>query len=132
LFTSKLRALTAFVFTGREHGIAIAAYSPLAPITQFKGVSSDFDQALEEVTQAVSERAGETVTSSQVLLRLASQRQALVVTTSRNKKRTADALKAGGLPELTEEEQKKLLKAAEDAGSHRAFQEHMGELDVEY
>ncbi|GAA5947299.1 hypothetical protein JCM3765_001614 [Sporobolomyces pararoseus] len=113
----------------KEHNIALAAYSPLAPITRFSGGS--FDGALEEVTLAVSERFGQKVTSSQVLLKLASQRGFLVVTTSNKDSRMKEALAGGALPDLTKEEQEKLVKAAKPS-PQRAFPEHMGQLDKEY
>lgn len=42
-----------------------------------------------------------------------------------------EQLEAGGLPELTEEEIESLVGAAKPS-PQRAFEEHMGELNVEY
>ncbi|GAA5900272.1 aldo/keto reductase [Sporobolomyces salmoneus] len=113
----------------RKHKIALAAYSPLAPITRISGGS--FDQALEEVAQSVSKRFGEKVSGSSVLLKLASQRGFVVVTTSNKEWRMKEQIGAGALPELTEGEQEKLVQAAKPA-PQRAFPEHMAQPDVEY
>lgn len=120
---------TDFVFVqGRKYEIAIAAYSPLAPITRFSG--SDFDRELEDVAAAISDRFGKEVNGSQVLLKLARQRGCVVVTTSNKEWRSKEMLAAGALPDLTAEEQEKLVRAA--TPTRRAFEEHMGQLDLEY
>ncbi|GAA5834831.1 hypothetical protein JCM3766R1_003257 [Sporobolomyces carnicolor] len=112
----------------RKYEIAIAAYSPLAPITRFSG--SDFDRELEDVAAAISDRFGKEVNGSQVLLKLARQRGCVVVTTSNKEWRSKEMLAAGALPDLTAEEQEKLVRAA--TPTRRAFEEHMGQLDLEY
>ncbi|GAA6006433.1 hypothetical protein JCM11491_004956 [Sporobolomyces phaffii] len=112
-----------------EHNIALAAYSPLAPLARFGGGA--LNQALEEVAAAVSERYGGKLEPSQVLLKFAAQRGFVVVTTSNKEWRMKEQLAAGGIPELTSEEVEKLVRAAKPS-PRRAFEEHMGELDVEY
>lgn len=60
--------------------IALAAYGPTSPVTKFSGTS--YDDKLNKVTAAVSERAGKKVEASQVLLHLAATLGAIVITTS--------------------------------------------------
>ena len=55
----------------------------------------------------------------------------MVVTTSNKEFRMKEQLAAGSLRDLTEEEIDRLVAAAEPS-PQRAFEEHMGELDVEY
>lgn len=115
--------------TGKKHDIRIAAYGPTCPITKFSG--GPFDKTLEEVTAAVSERHGSKVEASQILLKLASQRGALVVTTSGKEWRMKQQLEAGSLPELSQEEIDKLVAAAKPA-PQRGFMKHMDDKDTEY
>lgn len=66
---------------GKKHDIVLEAYGPTSPVLRFSG--GEFDGVLDKVTKAVAERAGkDKVEPSQVLLRLAAQRGAIVVTTS--------------------------------------------------
>lgn len=68
---------------GKKHDIAIEAYGPTSPAFRFDGNRGNFDAVLEEVSKAVAQRAGkDKVEPSQVLLRLAAQRGAIVITTS--------------------------------------------------
>lgn len=124
-----MRILLPQSWKGAEHDIKIEAYSPTAPITRFSG--GPFDSALEKVSAALSERHGKKVEPSQVLLKLASQRDTIVVTTSTKEWRMKQQLEAGALPALTTEEIQFLTESATPA-PQRAFEEHMGEPDVEY
>jgi len=117
--------------TGAEHDIKLAAYSATAPITRFSGVSTKFNEELENITKSVSERSGQEAQAHQVLLKVASQRGFMVVTTSSKEFRMKEQLAAGGLGDLTQDEIDRLVRAAEPS-PQRAFEEHMGELDVEY
>jgi len=117
---------------GAKKDIKLAAYSATAPITRFSGVSTKFNEELENVAKALAERSGQEVQTHQVLLRLASQRGFMVVTTSSKEFRMKEQLAAGGLGDLTKEEVDRLVVAAEAHSPQRAFEEHMGELDVEY
>ncbi|GAA5835143.1 hypothetical protein JCM3766R1_006882 [Sporobolomyces carnicolor] len=110
-----------------KHGIRLAAYGPTCPITKFSG--GPFDAVLEQVTEAISARHGDQVTTSQVLLKLASQR-ALVVTTSGKDWRMKEQLAAGALPDLTEQEVKRLTDAAKPHS--RGFMKHMDDKETEY
>ncbi|GAA5900273.1 uncharacterized protein JCM6883_002794 [Sporobolomyces salmoneus] len=111
-----------------KHDIRIAAYGPTCPITKFSG--GPFDKALSDVTDAVSSRQGSKVEPSQVLLKLASQRGALVVTTSGKDWRMREQLASGGIPSLTAEEIETLTKAATPTRRH--FMKHMSDKDTEY
>ena len=84
---------------------------------------------LEQVTEAISARHGDQVTTSQVLLKLASQR-ALVVTTSGKDWRMKEQLAAAALPDLTEQEVKRLTDAAKPHS--RGFMKHMDDKETEY
>ncbi|GAA6016526.1 hypothetical protein JCM10207_002827 [Rhodosporidiobolus poonsookiae] len=106
----------------KKHDIALEAYGPTSPITKFSG--GEFDGALDKVVKAVSERAGQDVEGGQVLLKLASQRGAIVVTTSSKEWRLKQQLAAGGLPDLTQDEIDSLVSAAKPA-PQRAFMKHM-------
>ncbi|GAA6006431.1 hypothetical protein JCM11491_004955 [Sporobolomyces phaffii] len=112
-----------------KYDIRIAAYGPTCPITKFSG--GPFDKELERVTAAVSSRHGSKVESSQVLLKLASQRGALVVTTSGKDWRMKEQLAAGKLPELEQEEIDSLVRSAQPA-PQRGFMKHMDDKDTEY
>lgn len=115
---------------GKHHNIRLAAYGPTCPITKFSG--GPFDKVLEQVTADVSSRhGGDKVEPSQVLLKLASQRGALVVTTSGKDWRMKQQLAAGSLPDLTEQEIESLVKAAQPA-PQRGFMKHMDDKDTEY
>ncbi|GAA5875460.1 hypothetical protein JCM16303_000637 [Sporobolomyces ruberrimus] len=114
----------------KHHNIRLAAYGPTCPITKFSG--GPFDKVLEQVTADVSSRhGGDKVEPSQVLLKLASQRGALVVTTSGKDWRMKQQLAAGSLPDLTEQEIESLVKAAQPA-PQRGFMKHMDDKDTEY
>ncbi|KAK4058923.1 hypothetical protein OIO90_000369 [Microbotryomycetes sp. JL221] len=104
-----------------RHGIIIEAYGPTVPLA--KGWGGPFEQELNKVTQDVSSRAGATVEPSQVLLKLAQQRRAVVVTTSGKDWRMKQQLLAGGIPELTDEEIQRLQQAV--PGHRRQFMLHM-------
>ncbi|GAA5978442.1 hypothetical protein JCM5350_001169 [Sporobolomyces pararoseus] len=112
----------------KEHNIRIAAYGPTCPITKFSG--GPFDKVLEQVTEAVSSRHGSKIEASQVLLKLASQRGALVVTTSSKDWRMKEQLVAGSLPDLTQDEIDSLTKAA--TPRQRGFMKHMDDKETDY
>jgi len=116
----------------KKHDIAIEAYGPTSPAFRFDGNRGNFDAVLEEVSKAVAQRAGkDKVEPSQVLLRLAAQRGAIVITTSGKDWRMKEQLAAGALPELTQDEIDELVKAAKPA-PQRAFMKHMDDKDTEY
>ncbi|GAA5947297.1 hypothetical protein JCM3765_001613 [Sporobolomyces pararoseus] len=112
----------------KKHDIRIAAYGPTCPITKFSG--GPFDKVLEQVTEAVSSRHGSKVEASQVLLKLASQRGALVVTTSSKDWRMKEQLAAGSLASLTQDEIDSLTKAAKP--HQRGFMKHMDDKETDY
>ncbi|BGP37951.1 hypothetical protein JCM10450v2_001888 [Rhodotorula kratochvilovae] len=117
-------------YTGKKHDIVIEAYGPTSPVLRFSG--GEFDGVLDKVTKAVAQRAGkDKVEPSQVLLRLAAQRGAIVVTTSGKDWRMKEQLAAGDLPELTQDEIDELTKAAKPA-PQRAFMKHMDDTTTEY
>jgi len=116
---------------GAKHDIRLAVYGPTTPITKFSGVSQKFNEELERITNAVSERSGQTAQSSQVLLKLASQQGCLVVTTSGKDWRMKEQLAAGSLGDLTKEEIENLVKSAKPA-PQRAFMKHMDDKETDY
>lgn len=106
-----------------KEGIRVEAYGPSQPVTKFIG--GPIDPVLEKVSKAVSSRAGgNAVSTSQVLLLLASQLGFVVVTTSGKEWRMKEQLSAGGLPNLTDEEIKELLDVSSNYHK-RAFMPHM-------
>ncbi|GAA5888124.1 hypothetical protein JCM6882_000289 [Rhodosporidiobolus microsporus] len=115
----------------KKHSIVLEAYGPTGPITKFSNPT--FDAALDKVVKAVQERAGSgtEVEKGQVLLRLAAQRDAVVVTTSSKEWRIKQQLAAGALPALTQDEIDSLVKAAVPA-PQRAFMKHMDDTKTEY
>ncbi|GAA5833178.1 hypothetical protein JCM11251_005168 [Rhodosporidiobolus azoricus] len=115
----------------KKHGITLEAYGPTGPITKFS--KPTFDAALDKVVKAVQSRAGSDaeVEAGQVLLKLAAQREAVVITTSSKEWRIKQQLAAGALPDLTQEEIDSLTKAAKPA-PQRAFMKHMDDLETEY
>ncbi|GAA5901587.1 hypothetical protein JCM5296_003326 [Sporobolomyces johnsonii] len=113
----------------KKHDIALEAYGPTSPVTKFSG--GEFDKVLEKVTEAVSSRAGTKAEPSQVLLKLAAQRGAVVITTSGKAWRMKEQLAAGQLPDLSQEEIDSLTKSAKPA-PQRAFMKHMDDKDTEY
>ncbi|GAA6052784.1 hypothetical protein JCM3770_003547 [Rhodotorula araucariae] len=114
----------------KKHDIVLEAYGPTSPVLRFSG--GEFDQVLDKVTKAVAQRAGkDKVEPSQVLLRLAAQRGAIVITTSGKDWRMKEQLAAGALPELTQDEIDELVKAAKPA-PQRAFMKHMDDATTEY
>lgn len=105
-----------------SNNIRIEAYGPTSPLTKLAG--GPLDAVLERVTKAVSSRAGKDVSGTQVLLKLAQQLGAIVITTSGKEWRMKEQLAAGALPELTEEEVGELKRAG--AGKPgRVFMKHM-------
>ncbi|BGP30109.1 hypothetical protein JCM10296v2_001861 [Rhodotorula toruloides] len=113
----------------KKKQIALEAYGPTSPLTKLS--NPGFEEALNKVTKAISERAGkDKVEPSQVLLRLAAQRGAIVITTSGKDWRMKEQLAAGALPELTQDEVDLLVKAAKPA-PQRVFMKHM-DGDDEY
>ncbi|KAM0792246.1 hypothetical protein ACM66B_004940 [Microbotryomycetes sp. NB124-2] len=104
-----------------QHGIVLEAYGPTVPVAKSWG--GPFEEELEKVTKAVGERAGSSVEASQVMLKLAQQRGAVIVTTSGKDWRMKQQLQAGGIPDLTEEEIERLQKAV--PGHRRQFMPHM-------
>jgi len=114
-----------------KHDIRLAAYGPTTPITKFSGVSQKFNEELEKITKAVSERSGQQAQSSQVLLKLASQQGCLVVTTSGKDWRMKEQLAAGGFCNLKTDEIDSLVNAAKPE-PQRAFMKHMDDKDTEY
>lgn len=99
---SRVRLLTRFCITVKEENIALQAYGPTSEITKFTG--GPIDPVLAAVTSAVSERAGAKVEASQVLLKLASQLGAIVITTSSKEFRMKEQLAAGAIPALSAQE----------------------------
>jgi len=117
---------------GKQHDIVIEAYGPTSPAFRFDGNRGDFDGVLDKVTKAVAARAGEgKVEPSQVLLRLAAQRGAVVITTSGKDWRMKEQLAAGALPELTQDEIDELVAAAKPT-PQRAFMKHMDDTETEF
>ncbi|KAK4053754.1 hypothetical protein OIV83_001410 [Microbotryomycetes sp. JL201] len=108
-----------------EHGIVLQAYGPTVPVA--KNYGGPFEQELKRLTKAVSERAGSTIESSQVMLKLAQQRGAVLVTTSGKDWRMKQQLLAGGIPDLTSEEMAQLQRAV--PGHRRQFMPHMDKED---
>ncbi|BGP22846.1 indole-3-acetaldehyde reductase [Rhodotorula toruloides] len=109
--------------------IALEAYGPTSPLTKL--LNPGFEEALNNVTKSVASRARkDKVEPGQVLLRLAAQRGAIVVTTSGKDWRMREQLAAGALPELTQDEVDSLVKAAKPA-PQRVFMKHM-DGDDEY
>ncbi|GAA5996268.1 aldo/keto reductase [Rhodotorula paludigena] len=114
----------------KKHDIVLEAYGPTSPVLRFSG--GEFDGVLDKVTKAVAQRADkDKVEPSQVLLRLAAQRGAIVVTTSSKDWRMKEQLAAGALPELTQQEIDELVAAAKPA-PQRAFMKHMDDTNTEY
>lgn len=64
----------------KAENITLEAYGPSGPITKFTG--GPLDPVLTSVTSEVTKRAGHAVEEGQVLLKLASQLGAIVITTS--------------------------------------------------
>ncbi|GAA5894126.1 hypothetical protein JCM8208_002354 [Rhodotorula glutinis] len=116
----------------KKHDIAIEAYGPTSPAFRFDGNRGEFDGILDKVTKAVAARTGkDKVEPSQVLLRLAAQRGAIVITTSGKDWRMKEQLAAGALPELTQDEIDELVEAAKPA-PQRAFMKHMDDTETEF
>lgn len=114
----------------KKHDIKLAAYGPTTPLTKF--ADEGFLTALDKAVQGLASRSGQSkVEPGQVLLRLAAQRGAIVITTSGKEFRMKEQLAAGGLPELTQEEVDALIAAAKPA-PQRAFMKHMDDQDTEY
>ncbi|BGP53819.1 hypothetical protein JCM8202_005593 [Rhodotorula sphaerocarpa] len=114
----------------KKHDIKIAAYGPTTPLTKF--ATDGFTAALDKVTKAVASRSTESkVEPGQVLLRLAAQRGAIVITTSGKEFRMKEQLASGALPDLTQEEIDALVAAAKPA-PQRAFMKHMDDDKTEY
>jgi diketogulonate reductase-like aldo/keto reductase len=116
--------------TVKKHDIKIAAYGPTTPLTKF--ANDGFLAALDKAAQGLAARSGQSkVEPGQVLLRLAAQRGAIVITTSGKEFRMKEQLAAGALPELTQEEVEALVAAAKPA-PQRAFMKHMDDQNTEY
>lgn len=116
--------------TVKKHDIKIAAYGPTTPLTKF--ANDGFMAALDKAAQGLASRSGQTkVEPGQVLLRLAAQRGAIVITTSGKEFRMKEQLAAGQLPELTQAEVDALVAAAKPA-PQRAFMKHMDDTTTEY
>lgn len=116
--------------TVKKHDIKIAAYGPTTPLTKF--ANDGFLAALDKAAQGLAARSGQSkVEPGQVLLRLAAQRGAIVITTSGKEFRMKEQLAAGALPELTQEEVDALVAAAKPA-PQRAFMKHMDDQNTEY
>lgn len=109
----------------RSQGIHIAAYGPSIPLVKFAG--GPIDPVLDEVTKAVSARAGKEVQPGQVLLKLAQQEGAIVVTTSGKEWRMAEQLAAGAIPELTPDEVVRIHKSGAEK-PQRVYMKHLDEL----
>ncbi|SCV66948.1 BQ2448_5594 [Microbotryum intermedium] len=107
----------------KKEGIALEAYGPTTPLTKLVG--EPLDSVLKQVASAVSSRTGSntTVEPSQVLLLLAHQIGAIVVTTSGKEWRMKQQLESAGLPKLTEAEIDEIRKAA--TPQQRRFMLHM-------
>ncbi|GAA5868454.1 hypothetical protein JCM8547_006280 [Rhodosporidiobolus lusitaniae] len=113
----------------KKNDIALEAYGPTSPITKF--ANDGFTAAMDKVVKAVTDRYGKgEVEPGQVLLKLAAQRGAIVITTSGKEWRMKQQLAAGALPDLTQEEIDSLVAAAKPA-PQRAFMQHM-DKDEEY
>jgi len=108
----------------QEHGIHIEAYGPTSPLTKLAG--GPLDAVVEKVAKAASARAGSPVSTTQVLLKLAQQQGAVVITTSGKEWRMKEQLAAGGIADLTGEEVAE-LKAAGAEKPGRVFMKHMDE-----
>ncbi|GAA5926976.1 hypothetical protein JCM10213_005539 [Rhodosporidiobolus nylandii] len=114
----------------KKHSITLEAYGPTSPLTKFS--NDGFAGALAVVKKALSERAGgKDVEEGQILLKLAAQRGAVVVTTSGKEWRIKQQLAAGALPDLTQDEIDSLVNAAKPA-PQRAFMQHMDDEKTEY
>ncbi|KAM0749928.1 NADP-dependent D-sorbitol-6-phosphate dehydrogenase [Meredithblackwellia eburnea MCA 4105] len=105
----------------KEEKIAIAAYAPSLPVTHATG--GPIDPVLEKVAAAASEREGKKVEPGQVLLKLASEMGAIVVTTTSKEFRMKEQLAAGAIM-LTDAEIAE-LKEAGDKLAKRNYMPHM-------
>ncbi|SCZ95779.1 BZ3500_MvSof-1268-A1-R1_Chr8-1g09793 [Microbotryum saponariae] len=107
----------------KKEGIALEAYGPTTPLTKLVG--EPLDSVLKQVATTVSSRTGSnaTVEPSQVLLLLAHQLGAVVITTSSKEWRMQQQLESAGLPKLTEAEIDEIRKAAKP--QQRRFMQHM-------
>ncbi|SGY41051.1 BQ5605_C003g02463 [Microbotryum silenes-dioicae] len=107
----------------KKEGIALEAYGPTTPLTKLVG--EPLDSVLKQVATTVSSRTGSnaTVEPSQVLLLLAHQLGAVVITTSSKEWRMQQQLESAGLPKLTEAEIDQIRKAA--TPQQRRFMQHM-------
>lgn len=74
----------------------------------------------------MSERAGKEVQASQVLLKLAQQQGAVVITTSSKEWRMKEQLAAAAIPDLTADEIDEINKAGAQK-PQRAYMPHMDE-----
>lgn len=114
----------------KKHDIKIAAYGPTTPLTRF--ANDGFSAAFEKARKGVASRGkADKVEPGQVLLRLAAQRGAIVVTTSGKEYRMKEQLAAGALSELSREEMEELVEAAKPE-PQRAFMKHMDDDKTEY
>ena len=116
----KVEPLQSFM---KKHGIRLEAYGPTVPVARNFG--GTFETELNKVTSELSEKAGKTVEPSQVMLKLAQQRDAIIVTTSGKDWRMKQQLEAGAIPELSQEQIDGLQKSV--MGHKRVFMPHMDE-----
>ncbi|KAL7751560.1 hypothetical protein RI367_003024 [Sorochytrium milnesiophthora] len=102
----------------KKHGIAIAAYSPLMPLTGKTG------GPLDEVVKDIATESGGSgkVTESQVLLKWNLLKGHIVVTTSSKSERIAEYLQADNV-ELSAEDAKRI----DDAGAKLHFRKYWKE-----
>ncbi|GAA6027022.1 hypothetical protein JCM8097_006047 [Rhodosporidiobolus ruineniae] len=100
----------------KKHNIALEAYGPTSSLTKF--ANDEFSAALDKVAKARNAEPG------QVLLKLAAQRGAIVITTSSKEERIKQQLAAGALSDLSQDEIDSLIKTAKPA-PQRAFMKHM-------
>lgn len=105
-----------------QEGVAVAGYSPLAPLVRFRG--GPLDAVLERV-------AGEHAkTQAQVLLKWVRQRGALVVATTGKEDRMREVLEVEGDWELTEEEVKEITSVGRKHRRRAFWKKEYAEADA--
>ncbi|CAE6483228.1 unnamed protein product [Rhizoctonia solani] len=91
-----------------KHGIRIASYSGLTPITKLPGGPVD------EVVEGIAKRLGPKVTPAQVIMSWIRAKGVVIVSTTSRKERIQEYLTTFELPGLTEED----VAAIDSAGRH--------------
>merc|ERR1711939_802140 len=97
----------------KEKGIIIEAYGPTSPVTKKTG--GPVDPLTAKIAESMSKTTGDKVEPSQVLLKLAQQMGAIVITTSGKEFRMKEQLAVGSLPEIEAADVKALVEAGKSS-----------------